>query len=68
MKTILKIEQLKALRGVELNIEVLIMVILWIYEYYVAFWICLIICTMGTIIVFTRNDRIEKLAEMRGKK
>ena len=68
MKTILKIEQLKALRGVELNIEVLIMVILWIYEYYVAFWICLIICTMGTINVLTRIDRIEKFKEMRGKK
>jgi hypothetical protein len=42
--------KIRTLIGIELNIEILILVILWIQDYKIAFWILLIVSLIGTIV------------------
>jgi len=49
MNTKLEKIKIRSLIGIELNIEILILVILWIQEYKIAFWILLIVSLIGTI-------------------
>ena len=44
-----KVEELLCLAGIEFNIEILIIVILWIYDLKIAFWVLLFFSITGIL-------------------
>ena len=65
MKIIAQKLLLRTLAGIEFNIEVLVLILLWINNYKIAFWILLVLSIWGSII---KLKEINKLAEEKKQK